>query len=184
MCPLEYGLCSKLNETYLFLYKDAVDYITAHGSYALIEPHNYIRYHNASSQPYPGSVIGNSSDPNVTTTDQFAALWHKLPSRFRYNPNVLFGINNEPHNMTTELILRNNKATMNAIRSARAPQLVLVPGSGFTNTEMWTNVTGNGLELGSMPGSEVISRIYDPLDNWAFDMHLYIDYDFSGTHGV
>ncbi|RJE26158.1 hypothetical protein PHISCL_01508 [Aspergillus sclerotialis] len=182
MCPLEYGLGSKFNETYFSLYKEAVDYITTHGSYALIDPHNYMRYNNASDQPYSGSVIGNSSDPNAATTEQFAGFWRELASRFRYNPNVLFGINNEPHNMTTELILHNDQAAMDAIRSTGASQLVLVPGNGFTNAEIWTNLTGNGLELGSTPSSEIMGKIYDPIDNWAFDMHLYMDYDFSGTH--
>lgn len=182
MCPLEYGLGPNFNETYFDLYKDAVDYVTTHGSYVLIDPHNYMRYNNASDQPWSGSVIGNTSDLRAATTQQFASFWHELASRFRYNPNVIFGINNEPHNMTTELILRNDQAAIDAIRYAGASQLVLVPGNGFTNAEIWTNTSGNGLEPGSTPNSEIMGRIFDPIDNWAFDMHLYLDYDFSGTH--
>ena len=182
MCPLEYGLGSKFNETYFGLYRDAVEYITHHESYVILDPHNYMRYNNASSQPYSGSVIGNTSDPDAATTEQFGEFWHELASRFRYNPNVIFDINNEPHNMSTELILQNDQAAMDAIREAGASQLVLVPGNGFTNAEIWTNKTGNGLELGSTPSSEIMGCIDDPFDNFAYDMHLYLDYDFSGTH--
>ena len=48
---------------------------------------------------YVMQVIGNSSDPTAATTKQFQEFWHELASRFSRNPNVIFGINNEPHDM-------------------------------------------------------------------------------------
>ncbi len=182
MCPLEYGLGDKFNETYYTLYKDAIDYITERGGYTIIDPHNYMRYNNASAQPNSGSVIGNTSDPNAATTAQFLSFWTELAGRLRYNPNVIFGINNEPHNMSTQLIFQNDQAAINGIRSTGAGQLILVPGNGYTNAEIWTNSSGNGLIPGSTPNSQVLGAIQDPFDNFAFDMHLYLDYDFSGTH--
>ncbi|KAI9695166.1 MAG: hypothetical protein M1820_008872 [Bogoriella megaspora] len=182
MCLLEYGLGRRFNETYYSLYQDAVDFITERGSYALIDPHNYMRYNDPSMQPNSGSVIGNTSDPNAATTEQFGEFWNELASRLRYNPNVIFGLMNEPHNMSTELILKDDQAAVDGIRNASASQFILVPGNGYTNAEIWTNTSGNGLSPGSTPNSEVLGNISDPFNNFAFDMHLYLDYDFSGTH--
>jgi len=41
MCPLEYGLGSKFNETYFGYFNDAIQYITVNkGAYAILDPHN------------------------------------------------------------------------------------------------------------------------------------------------
>lgn len=180
MCPLEYGLGSKFNNTYFDEYQQAVNTVTNGGAYALIDPHNYMRYNNASMQPVSGSVIGNTSDPTAATTQEFAEFWAEMAYRFKYNPNVIFGIMNEPHDMPTQLVFDNDQAAIHAIRGVGASQLILVPGNGYTGAHSWTNSTGSGL----LPNSQVLSAIQDPADNYAFDMHQYFDVDFSGTHNA
>ena len=54
---------------------------------------------DASNAPFSGSVIGNITDPNAATTKQFQEFWRELARRFVFNPKVIFGINNEPHDM-------------------------------------------------------------------------------------
>lgn len=54
-----------------------------------------MRYNDPSSQPFSGSVIGNTSDPNAATTAQFAAFWGELAKRFKSNTKVIFGLMNE-----------------------------------------------------------------------------------------
>lgn len=76
---------------------------TAEGAYAILDPHNYMRYNDPSQQPMTGSVIGNSSDPNAATTAQFQAFWHELSGRFKANEKVIFGIMNE---VGTLIVLR------------------------------------------------------------------------------
>ena len=44
-------------------------------------------------------VIGNTSDPTAATTEEFGKFWRELASRFVHNEKVIFGINNEPHDM-------------------------------------------------------------------------------------
>ncbi|KAI7160948.1 hypothetical protein KC349_g3157 [Hortaea werneckii] len=63
-----------------------------------------------------------------------------------YNPNVNFGINNQPHDMPTAMILRNGQAAIDGIRAAGPSQLTLVPGNGYTGAQVWTNafVSNNG----------------------------------------
>jgi len=180
MCPLSFGLGSKFNETYFDAYEDAINYITVtKGAYALIDPHNYMRYNDPSDQPFSGSVIGNTSDPTAATTKQFGAFWGELALRFKANPKVVFGINNEPHDMPTQLILENNQAAINAIRAAGAPQLILAPGNGFTGGHSWTQLTG---AANNAPSSEFLNQLVDPLHNTALDIHEYLDIDFSGGH--
>ena len=65
------------------------------GAYAILDPHNYMRYNDPSQQPATGSVIGNSSDPKAATTIDFELFWYELASRFKDNEKVIFGIMNE-----------------------------------------------------------------------------------------
>ncbi|KAG6876248.1 hypothetical protein C0992_000352 [Termitomyces sp. T32_za158] len=168
MCPLSFGLGSRFNETVESSLKDAVNYITVtKGVYALLDPHNYMRYNDPSQQPFSGSVIGNSSDPTAATTEQFGEFWAEIARRFQTNPKVVFGINNEPHDMPTELILENNQAAINGIRSVGAEQLILAPGNGFTGGHSWTQVTGNN----DAPSSDFMNMLTDPLNNLAIDIH-------------
>ncbi|KAF7304424.1 Endoglucanase 1 [Mycena chlorophos] len=188
MCPLEFGLGARFNETrmqYFSEYAAAINHITVtKGAYALIDPHNYMRYNDPSNQPFSGSVIGNTSDPNAATTAQFGEFWGELARRFATNPKVVFGINNEPHDMPTQLILANDQIAIDAIRAAGAPQLILAPGNGFTGGHSWTQVTGNN----DAPSSEFLNKLSDPLKNTAIDIHEYLGelagrhVDFSGQH--
>ncbi|KAF8908490.1 endoglucanase 1 [Gymnopilus junonius] len=179
MAPLEFGLGARFNETYFSEYADAVNYITlTKGAYALIDPHNYMRYNDPSSQPFSGSVIGNTTDPTAATTLQFGQFWGELARRFISNPKVVFGINNEPHDMPTQLILLNNQVAIDHIRAAGAPQLILAPGNGFTGGHSWTQTTG----ANDAPSSQFLNKLVDPLRNTAIDIHEYLDIDFSGSH--
>lgn len=54
-----------------------------------------MRYNDPSSQPFTGSIIGDSSDVKAATTAQFAAFWGELAGRFKNNEKVIFGLMNE-----------------------------------------------------------------------------------------
>ncbi|KAG9078989.1 hypothetical protein FS749_008942, partial [Ceratobasidium sp. UAMH 11750] len=178
MCPLSYGLGSKFNETYFAEYKDAIDYITVtKGAYAALDPHNYMRYNDPSQQPTTGSVIGNTTDPKAATTAQFQAFWKELAGRFKNNPKVIFGIMNEPHDMPTSLVLKNDQAAIDGIRSAGAKQLILAPGNGYTGGHSWTEAS-----QGDEPSSDYLYKLVDPAKNTAIEVHEYLDQDFSGSH--
>jgi len=172
------GLGSKFNETYFSEYADAINYITkTKGAYALLDPHNYYRYNDPSQQPGTGSVIGDTSDPKAATQAQLQAFWHEFASRFRTNEKVIFGLMNEPHDMATPLVLSNNQAAINGIRSAGAFQLILAPGNGYTGGHAWTQSS-----QGDEPSSLYLAKMKDPLRNLAIEVHEYLDEDFSGSH--
>jgi endoglucanase len=170
-----------LNETYFTELATAVNYITSKGAYAILDAHNYMRYNDPSMQPFSGSVIGNASDDRAATTQDLADFWAELSSRFVVNSNVIFGIMNEPHDMPTSLVLQNDQAAIDAIRQAGAQQLILVPGNGFTGAHRWLNSTCSDEALECTPNADAFMGVTDPLNNFAFDMHLYFDNDTSGT---
>ncbi|KAE8450165.1 hypothetical protein EG329_006946 [Mollisiaceae sp. DMI_Dod_QoI] len=175
MCPLSYGLGAKFNETHFSFFKDAIDYITVNKSaYAILDPHNYMRYNDPSQQPMTGSIIGDSSDVKAATTAQFGAFWEELAGRFKGNEKVIFGLMNEPHDMPTSLVLANDQAAIDGIRKAGAQQLIIAPGNSWTGGHSWTQ--------GSDASSLIMQNIKDPLNNTAFDIHEYLDSDYSGGH--
>ncbi|KAH8664379.1 endoglucanase 1 [Xylariales sp. PMI_506] len=175
MCPPATGLGKTFNETHFQFYKEAVDYVTVtKGTYAILDPHNYMRYNDPSSQPFSGSVIGNTSDPTAATTADFGAFWGELASRFKGNNKVIFGLMNEPHDMATSLVLANNQAAITAIRASGANNLILMPGNSWTGGHSWTQ--------GDDPSSALMYKFNDPVHNTAIDIHEYLDVDFSGSH--
>ncbi|KAK5656701.1 hypothetical protein OQA88_4247 [Cercophora sp. LCS_1] len=176
MCPLSYGLGAKFNETHFDYYKQSIDYITkTKGAYAILDPHNYMRYNNPSSQPFSGSVIGNTSDLTAATTAQFGAFWGELAKRFASNERVIFGLMNEPHDLPSSLNLANLQAAIDAIRASGAKNLIITPGNTWSGGHSWT-------KYGAEANSLWIHKLVDPANNLAIDIHEYLDEDFSGTH--
>lgn len=176
MCPPSYGLGARFNETHFDYFKQAIDYITiTKKAYAILDPHNYMRYNDPSSQPFSGSVIGNTTDPTAATVDQFASFWGELARRFADNENVIFGLMNEPHDMPSSLLLSNLQAAVTSIRASGAKNLIIAPGNSWTGGHAWT-------QGGSEASSEWLWKLKDPQGNLAIDIHEYLDSDFSGGH--
>ena len=150
-----------LDATELGRLDDVVNYATSKGLKIEIEPHNY---------GYGfGSLIGSGETPNSS----FADLWGKLAVHYKSNPDVIFGLMNEPHVQTATEWLSSANAAIAAIRSAGAAQQILVPGSYYDGAWTWTT-SDNAAVIGT--------GVQDPLHNFAFEVHQYLDFDGSGTH--
>ncbi|KAF2709219.1 glycoside hydrolase family 5 protein [Pleomassaria siparia CBS 279.74] len=176
MCPLSYGLGAKFNETHFDFFKEAVDYVTkTKGAYCILDPHNYMRYNDPSQQPMSGSIIGDTADKTAATTAQFGIFWGELAGRFKDNEKVIFGLMNEPHDMKTSLVVDNSQAAMDAIRKSGAKQLILASGNSWSGGHAWTEGTDSNTQL---------TKLKDSGNNLAFDIHEYMDQDFSGTHAA
>ena len=151
--PLDVAELGRLDEV--------VNYATSKGLKIEIEPHNY---------GYGfGSLIGSGETPNSS----FADLWGKLAVHYKSNPDVIFGLMNEPHIQTATEWLSSANAAIAAIRSAGAAQQILVPGSYYDGAWTWTT-SDNAAVIGT--------GVQDPLHNFAFEVHQYLDFDGSGTH--
>ncbi|TVY16244.1 Endoglucanase 1 [Lachnellula arida] len=217
MCPVATGLGASFNETHYGFFVDAINYITTtKGAYAILDPHNYMRYNDPSQQPSTGSIIGDTTDSKAATTAQFAEFWGELAGRLKDNEKVIFGLNNEvliqmQVKKYKKLILqaprhghesdpRQRPSSHKCHPSSRSkpavglpplprskiedaqlltfPKSIIAPGNGYTGGHSWTqNYTGN-----SPASSAVLGNLTDPVNNTAFDIHEYLDSDFSGSH--
>ncbi len=133
-----------------------------------------MRYGDPSQQPMSGPVIGGT-DAKSATTAQFGLFWGELARRFKDNEKVIFGLMNEPHDMPSSLVLANNQAAIDAIRAAGATNLIIAPGNSWTGGHSWTSGSAD-------VSSTVMSRLRDPANNTAIDIHEYLDVDYSGQH--
>ena len=151
-----------LDPTELSPLTDVVNYATSKGLKIEIEPHDY---------GYGfGALIGSAQTPNSA----FADFWGKLAQHFESNPNVIFGLMNEPHDQSATTWLGSANAAISAIRGAGAvSQEILVPGSYWDGAWTWTS-TDNAAVVGT--------GVQDPAHNFAFEVHQYLDSDGSGTH--
>lgn len=140
---------------------DFVSYATSKGAMVLLDPHNYARYYDG--------LIG----PDVPVT-AFANFWSNLASRYQSNSQVIFGLMNEPHDMRTELWRDDANTAIQAIRNTGATNLILVPGNAWTSAFSW-NQSWYGTS-----NAEAMLTITDPGNNYAFEVHQYLDSDFSG----
>lgn len=138
--------------------------LTQKGAKVLLDPHNYARYYT--------DVIGSG---RVSNSD-FADFWARLAGEFKNDPNVLFGLINEPHDLpSTEQWVSAANAAIAAIRGVGANNLVLVPGNSWTGAGTWE------ASFYGTPNATALLAITDPKNNYAFEVHQYLDADASGT---
>jgi endoglucanase len=156
--PTQFG---PLNNTDLARIDSLVDYARSKGMMVVLDMHNYGMGHG-------GALIGSAQVSNAA----FADVWGKLAAYFKNDPNVMFGLMNEPHQQSAAQWIQSVNAAIDAIRDAGATQKILVPGTYWDGAWTWVSsdndtVIGNG--------------VVDPLKNYAFEVHQYLDSDGSGT---
>ncbi|KAG8710992.1 hypothetical protein FRC09_020832 [Ceratobasidium sp. 395] len=157
--PPATGLTGSFNATYLAALKQTANYITGKGGYAVLDPHNFMRYNNG--------IISSTSD--------FSTWWKNLANEFKSNSRVIFDIMNEPHDIDAATVFNLNQAAVNAIRASGATtQLILVEGTSWAGAWTWVS-SGNG---------DAFKTLKDPNNNIAIEMHQYLDSDGSGTSDV
>jgi len=151
------------NNDYMMALDTVVNHTTKAGAYAIIDPHNYFRYH--------GQPIGQG-----TSYEAFYALWASLATRYQTNGRVIFNLMNEPNTVPTENVLTAMQGAINVIRKVGAQHLILVPGNAWTGGHSWLqNWYGTS-------NADTMGKITDPMNNWAYDIHQYLDFDYSGRN--
>jgi endoglucanase len=160
---LQLNLGWDLEEDELGELDKTVRYITGKGGYILLDPHNYARYF--------GKLIGSKEVPISALAD----LWRTLAERYKDNDKVIFGLMNEPHGLPAGDWRKIAEASLAAIRETGAKNLVLVPGSSWTGAHSWL------ASRGKPSNGEVFRDLKDPANNMMFEVHQYLDGDYSGT---
>jgi endoglucanase len=161
---LQRSLYAELDAEELARIDTVVGHATERGLDIILDVHNYAAYERR--------VIGSETVP----VDALADLWARLAAHYKDNRKIIFGLMNEPKGLPTETWLAAANAAIGAIRSRGATNLVLVPGNGWTGAHSWL-----GRSYGT-PNGEVMLGIVDPARNYAFEVHQYLDRDFSGTN--
>jgi len=140
-----------------------IDLASSNGMRVIIDVHNYAAYQ--------GSVIGAKG----LATNALGDLWRRIAERYKDNELVVFGLMNEPTGLPTETWLEAANITIAEIRGTGAKNLILVPGNGWSSARDWlSNIYGT-------PNSEVMLKVDDPADNFAYDVHQYFNSDFTGS---
>ncbi len=129
----------------------------------ILDPHNYGNYR--------GDQIGSAAVPAAA----YDSLWKQLASHYHDQPNVAFGLMNEPIKQDADAWADIAQGAIDAIRATGARQLILVPGTIYTGAHSWNN------KVGKMSNAEAIARIKDPAKNFTVEVHQYFDSDSSGT---
>jgi endoglucanase len=140
-----------------------VNQTTTKGVKVILDPHNYARYYT--------NLIGSSQVPYGA----FGNFWRRLANQFKNNPEVVFGLMNEPHDMPTEQWVRAANVAIASIRNAGAGNFILVPGNGWSGAWTWNS------DWYGTPNAQAMLDIRDPLNLSWFEVHQYMDSDASGS---
>ncbi len=151
--------------TYFAKFKAVVDYATSKGASVIIDIHDGM---DADFAAYYGVPVG-SLYQGYPVSGLLANLWSRLATIFKGNPRVIFGVTNEPHDISNATWFSGAQLVIDAIRVAGATNLIVMPGDNWTGAGSWVT-SGNG----------VAWNLTDPLNNLAVQVHLYADANAGG----
>ncbi len=158
---LQHALRGPLDAEYLGDIRGLVDEITGRGLVAILDLHNYARRKTVTKDKVVVDLLGTPSLPD----DAFADVWRRLANEFKGNPLVWFGLMNEPHEMPTRQWLRSANVAAKAIRDTGATNKILVMGNHW----------GGAKDFVSTDNAAVMAGFHDPGNNFAFEVHQYLD---------
>lgn len=154
--------------------REFVDETTAKGAFVILDVHNYAQYITTD-----GTTHSLGSDQ--LTIAQFASLWSKLAAVFADNNRVFLGLMNEPKGVpviTTEKWFEAAQSAIDAIRATGARNKILVCGNYYSGAWSWVSGAGMGTPNATALAAK---KLVDPRKNLVFEVHQYLDADYSGT---
>ena len=160
---LQHRLGGSLYEVEMRRIDAVVNLTAAKGMKLVLDLHNFGNYH--------GSVIGSEKVP----VSSFVDLWRQIATRYKSKDSVIFGLMHAPNGLETEAWLDAVNLAIAEIRKAGAPNLILVPGNGWSSARNWTST------YYGTPNSEAMHKVADPLGNYMYEVHQFFDEGFSGT---
>lgn len=141
-----------------------VDYARVKGMYIILDPHAY-GYMPLGNGKY--GLINSTQMP----TSAFVDFWVRLATTFKSYPNVIFGLMNEPKDQTPQQWHDAAVAAVNGIRTVAPLQIIAIPGTYYTGAHNWVS-----------SGNAAVWTGFKDTGPFLFEMHEYMDSDFSGTH--
>lgn len=139
---------------------------SAKGMHIVLDTHNYAKRRIENDDWATEHLIGSTQIP----VGAFADYCGRLAETFKDEASVIFGLMNEPAQIEAEAWLPIANAGVASIRAKHAPQLVFVPGVAYTGAHSWFSAH-----------NDLMAKLVDPANNFAFEVHQYLDRDSSGT---
>jgi endoglucanase len=170
---LQPALNGGLDAMYETTLRDRVNYATGKGMHVMIEPHGS---ESSRFARYKGNAIGSAAVPDSA----FADLWTRLAEIHKENPQVIFGLMNEPNNISTVQWYAAAQAAIDAIRATGATNMIMVPGNGFSQPGTW-NRTYYDSAFPGVSNATCWAMLEDPLDAIVVSVHTYFDSDGGGN---
>ena len=163
---LQDDLFENLNPVYLNYIKIAIEDALAAGCEVIIDLHNYAQY--VSKQDGIKRNIGTTEVPY----DAYFDIWKRISLEFGNQKGIHFCLMNEPSLPNEDLPLW--------VEKQQELVLVLREMGIATHLQISTNVYTSA--IGHMQGGKfkLWENFYDPLNNWTFEVHQYIDYLLDG----
>ncbi|XEA93146.1 glycoside hydrolase family 5 protein [Xanthomonas sp. DAR 80977] len=152
-----------LDTAQLALIKAAAKQAKAQRMHLIVDIHNYASYYD--------NKIGSAAVPIKTFSD----LWQRLAREFKDDNAVVFGLMNEPNDISPGLWAAAAQSAVDAIRVTGARNLILVPGALWSGAHSWYAT------VGGESNAVALASLYDPLGRTAIEVHQYLDADSSGT---
>ena len=158
-----------LNSTYAAYLSNAITTITAAGGYVLLDMHNYGRYFFPGTSGLNSNVFGDGT----LKADHLAQSWKAIALKWGSNPRVMFSLMNEPHDLPDggSAYVSGAIAAIQEIRKISS-QKIFVCGTDWTSLKRW--VDNNAWVV-----QPIINMRFS---NIVWDMHHYLDWDYSGQH--
>ncbi len=139
------------------------------GFKVILDPHNYAHRRIRDDGFANEHVIGSPKVP----IGAFSEFWAELTRRTKDEPNFIYGLMNEPANIEPQVWFKAAQQAITAIRAENASQLILVPGAAYSTAQTWHDA-----------GNEIMAGITDPKENFAIEVHQYLDADSTGRSAI
>jgi endoglucanase len=132
----------------------------------VIDVHNYARFQ--------GKIIGQGGPSN----EIFAKLWANIALRYREQPNVIFDLMNEPHDIDMPSWVITVQQAVTAIRDKVGnAHIILLPGTAWMSAAAYIN-GGESTQLLQIKNPDNSTK------NLVFNIHGYFDPGYAGLSPV
>jgi endoglucanase len=159
---LQPQLMAPLDEAELNRLDESVSTIEAAGMVAILDLHNFGHYNEMK--------IGARDLP----VEAFSDVWRRIADHYRNQPHLVFSLMNEPFDIASTDWATIQTVAITAIRSTGARNFILATGTAYSGAHSWTH----DLPVGNN-GKDMLG-VKDSLNRFAFDLHQYLDSDYSG----
>jgi len=160
----QHSQLAELNAEEMVRIKQQVEYALSKDMVIILDSHNSMKYY--------GELVGSANVP----TSAFVDFWTKMADFFKYDNRIWFDLSNEPDGIDASDLAAIYNDTITGIRSTGAHNMILLEGTACSGAHSW-----NGKFYGTPNGTAMLN-IVDPDNNFAFQVHQYLDPGYSGTH--